>query len=205
MSFSREIVGETQIVLPNFSLHGHIRALTGDRIAVATTLLLGNYLSGNVTLGRPVSDRVVTAIRRYLSDDTLNFSDMTEVPLSVHSGSVELVVGIDGLDSLPSLTHTDRRRLAFRELESHSASGRIFTFDKLVVAANSWLFSSDVLNLQVGPMETSLAVPVLMAQDLSVSRITLPLELVKNRSEQEIGRVRELLEATELRLGVNDE
>ncbi len=203
--FTDEIVGETVTVLPSLSVHGHVRNLTGDRLAIVSTLLLGNALSGNVTVGRPVSGRVATAIRRFLSDDSLNFPNMTQVPLSVHSGSVELAVCRGGLEAMKEPSQDGRRRLLFQELPSHSASGRLFTFDRMVVSTNSWIYSSNVLRLPVGVFESSIAVPVLMSQDLSISKITVPREIVSDRNADEIRSLQMLLESTELKLEITGE
>ena len=200
--FTDEVIGESMEVIPPLSVHGHVRTLTGDRLAVVAALLLGNALSGSVSVGRPVSIRVVIAIRRFLADDSINFPYATSVPLSVHSGSVELVVSAGGLETMNPPSQNGRRRLLFQEMPSHSSSGRLFTFDRMVVSTNSWLYSSKVLRLQVGSIESSLAVPVLMAQDLSVSKITVPSDMVDGISAGVIRNLQRLLESTELKLDI---
>ena len=200
--FADDVIGDSVEVLPPLSVHGHVRTLTGDRLAIVSALLLGNALSGSLAVGRPVSIRVVTAIRRFLSDDSINFPHATNVPLSVHSGSVELVVSAGGLETMKSPSQHGRRRLLFHEMPTHSSSGRLFTFDRMVVSTNSWIYSSKVLRLPVGSIESSLAVPVLMAQDLSVSKITMPSEMAHGRAAAELRSLQRLLESTELKLDI---
>lgn len=200
LEFVETIVAQEASVRPSLILHGHLRTLTGDRLAVATVLLLGQTITGSLRVGRPISKRVAIEIRRFLGDDGLDLPEVTDVPLAVHSGTVEMVIGTEGLNSLTDPSQTDRRRLLFQELPSHSSVGRLFTFDKLIVSSNSWLYSMPSSHRPDRILETSLAVPLLMAQDLGASKIEIGQELVSSRKPLDVSRVASLLASTDILL-----
>lgn len=205
LEFRETIIAQETSTRPALKVHGHVRTLTGDRLAVTSALLIGSAITEQLTVGRPVSKRVASEIRRFLSDDRLDFPESTEVPLAVHTGSVELRIHTDAIDALTSPVQTDRRRIRFAEFPSHSNAGRFFTFDKLLVASNSWIFSSDGSAGARRDFETSLAVPVLMAQDLSASKIDVPARLVEGRTPDDINRVARLLASTDILLAIEGE
>lgn len=203
LDFVEVIVGQEASVRPALSVHGHVRVLTGDRLAVCAVLLLGPAVTETLSVGRPISRRVATEIRRYLGNDGIDMPEVTEVPLAVHSGSVEMILESAGVTETDGPDQSDRRRILFQELPSHRSSGRLFTFDKLIVTTNSWLYSMSDGGRKADPFETSLAVPVLMAQDLSASKITIPRHLSESVDEDRLRRAGRLLAATDLLLSID--
>ncbi|WP_443347902.1 hypothetical protein [Arthrobacter rhombi] len=132
----------------------------------------------------------------------LDIPETTAVPLAVHTGSVELVLcQEDG--ELRDVGHADRRRMLFRELSSHKAAGRLFTYQSITLATNSWIFGKDGLAKNGNTrLETSLAVPVLMSQDLSVSKLNVPASLARLVGGDRMQAIARLLLMTDLQLSV---
>ncbi|MGW9405386.1 hypothetical protein ACWGQ2_15615 [Arthrobacter sp. NPDC055585] len=202
-AFSQEILGETVSPLPSLVMHGHLRTLTGDRIAVASALLLGRTITERLKVGRPISQRVAGQIRAFTGVEGLDIPETTSVPLAVHTGSVELIV-VQREEEFPILDHFDRRRMALREVPTHQAAGRLFTFEAVTVATNSWLFGKPSLTMNGNTeLEAALAVPVLMAQDLSASKITIPSSLAELVDEKRLQAIARLLISTDLQLNVD--
>ena len=200
--FSQELLGEVVSPIPSLIMHGHLRTLTGDRIAVASTLLLGRTLTDRLKVGRPISQRVAARIRAYTGLEGLDIPETTPVPLAVHTGSVELILP-PGYSDLPEIEHSDRRRMVLKELPTHQAAGRLFGFESVTLASNSWVFGAgDLIRNGNTELEAALAVPVLLAQDLSASRITISSNLARSVDEQRLKSIARLLIATDLQLNV---
>ena len=200
--FSQEILGEAFSPIPNLIMHGHLRAMSGDRVAVASALLLGRVITDRLTVGRPISQRVAARIRAFTGVEGLDIPETTPVPLAVHTGSVELILP-PGYSDLPELEHSDRRRMILRELPSHVSAGRLFNFDSVTLASNSWIFGTgDLIRNGNTVLEAALAVPVLIAQDLSASRITISSKLAQSVDEQKLKSIARLLITTDLQLNV---
>lgn len=199
--FVERIVALETTVRPLLSVHGHIRVLTGDRMAIAIALLLGGAISESFSVGRPISLRTASGLRRFLDNDELDIIGTTAVPLAVHSGSVELCIVDENIAELKDPEQADRRRLLFQELPSHSNSGRLFAFDKLMVSSNTWLFSSSFGHAD-RKLETSLVVPLLMAQDLSVSKFSVPRSYIEGRNPADVDAIARLLTSTDIRLSI---
>lgn len=200
--FSQDLLGENVSPVPGLIMHGHLRSLTGDRIAAASALLLGRAITEGLEVGRPISQRVAAQIRSFIGVEGLDIPGTTSVPLAVHTGSVELILS-RGAGELPKLEHWDRRRMALREVPTHQAAGRFFTFESVTVATNSWIFGeASLIRNGNTKLEAALAVPVLMAQDLSASRITIPSDLAHAVSEQRLQSIARLLITTDLQLSV---
>lgn len=179
---------------PSLIISGHVTALTGDRIAVACALLAGESIGDYLSVGRDVSQRVGHAIRRYLKSDNL-LIDCSPIQNVVHTGSINLVLSDSISFSQESQPLEKQRRLWFSEVNADRVVGSLFSYDSLVVSTNSRL----VCGNQLGRL---LAVPVLMAQMLSVSRITIPIEYVGTLSDSELESAKLLLHATEIQLVV---
>lgn len=200
--FSQEILGEQVACIPSLIMHGHLRALTGDRIAVASTLLLGRAIMDRLKVGRPISQRVAGQIRAFTGVEGLDIPETTPVPLAVHTGSVELILPKGRVES-PKVEHSDRRRMVLTELPTHQAAGRLFSFDSVSVASNSWIFGAgSVMRNGNTELEAALAVPVLMAQDLSASKITISASLAQMVSAERLKAIARLLITTDLKLNV---
>ncbi|MDJ0321718.1 hypothetical protein [Pseudarthrobacter sp. PS3-L1] len=202
LNFMESILGVETPILPALIFHGQPKSLTGDRIAAATILLLGNLVTGHLRVGRPISNSLGVQIRKYLDNDEINLPDGTDIPLAIHTGSVEIVIGPNSLEEVISPSQGDRRRILFRELPTHSSSGRLFTFDKFIVSSNSWLFEVES-NYPPSSLGVHLAVPVLMAQDLSASRIDVPNRLLAKCSTDDIRRIAGILNAVDILLSVD--
>ena len=201
LNFSQEILGEEVSCIPNLIVHGHLRTLTGDRIAVASALLLGRAIVDGLKVGRPISHRVAGQIRAFTGVEGLDIPETTPVPLAVHTGSVELILP-KGRVEAPKVEHSDRRRMVLTELPTHQAAGRLFSFDSVSVASNSWIFGGSVLHNGNTELEAALAVPVLMAQDLSASKITISSSLAQLVSEDRLKAIARLLITTDIKLNV---
>lgn len=202
LSFSQQLLGETISPIPSLVVHGHIRKFSGDRIAVASALLLGRNITDQLQVGRPVSIRVAAQIRSFTGNEGLDLPDTIAASLDVHTGSVELVLA-QGANELPKLEQSDRRRMVLRELPTHQAAGRLFSFESVTVATNSWIFGApSVIRNGNTELEAALAVPVLMAQDLSVSKITIPASLAHAVDEARLRAIARLLSTTDLQLNV---
>ena len=200
--FSQEILGEYVSTIPSLIMHGHIRKLTGDRTAVASALLLGRAVTERLEVGRPISQRVAAQIRSFTGVEGLDIPETTSVPVAVHTGSVELVVA-RGPGELPTLQQSDRRLMVLREVPSHQAAGRFFSFESITLATNSWIFGeASLMRNGITELEAALAVPVLMAQDLSASKVTIPSNLARAVSEQRLRAIARLLNTTDLQLNV---
>jgi hypothetical protein len=205
IEFSDAILGEHISTLPKLSIHGHLRSITGDRLAVASALLLGNRITEYLDVGRPVSKRVATEIRRFLQDDTVDVRNATTSSSAIHNGSVELVLSEAGQMAERS-PGDSRSRIAFTEQRSYQGTGRLFNFSQLIVTTNSWLFNgTHSTSGRRRELECALAVPVLFSQDLSISRISVPLRMTTDRDHETIHRISRLLASTDLRLEVKEE
>lgn len=204
--FLETIVGQESEVLPPLSVHGHIRTLTGDRMAVAMALLLTTRLSGKIDLGRPMSRRVADEITRFGASASLDFVDVTEVPLTVHSGSVELVLAdAENNFCLPATESAESRQVVLRELPTHAAAGRLFTHSGLIVSTNTSFLSSFMSGALTSSFESRLVVPILLAQDLSASSISVSPAQVHDVPAERLARIARMLAATEIRLFVKGE
>lgn len=202
LSFTQDLLGQSIEPFPSLIVHGHLRTLTGDRTAVAATLLLGRAITASLKVGRPISHRVASQVRKYTELEGLDIPETTTVPLAVHTGSVELVVCSDH-EELPVLVHSERRRMALKEVPSHQYAGRLFSFESVVVATNSWLFGEgSLIKNGNGHFEASLAVPVLLAQDLSASRITVSKPMVANVPPARLEALKQLLLSTDIQLKI---
>ncbi|MFR0636655.1 hypothetical protein RF641_01575 [Arthrobacter sp. LS16] len=205
LEFVRDIYGRPENYGPKFIAHGHPRQLTGDRIAVASILLVGNAIAHTLDVGRDVSSRVASAINLFLNEQFVSISNVVKSPPAYLSGGVELVLQSD-LSRLDSVEDKmGRKRLLFVDLPTDKFAGRLMDFEAIQMASNSYLFSSEVCAGNPVPrLWSRLALAIIFASDLSVSRISLPEDLCGDITATELSRLVELLQSIEINLVVGE-
>lgn len=194
LNFNQPALGENiQIQLP-LIVSGHVQLLTGDRIAVVCALLCGDLIRNELKVGKPMSGRVASAIRGFLGSPQLHV--MHELTTGQrHHGGLALVIEPDPVINRPRQGMKRQRQIWFSDLPADKAGGVMFTYESVLVSSNSSFFPAPLLH-------RALAVPVLMAQALGVSRITITPGQADSVTSEELQRVTELLDATELKLTV---
>lgn len=203
VEFMQQVLGEWGAVGQKLIVHGHPRQITGDRLAVACVLLKGAAIGRDLDVGRKVSAGLAAEINRFIGDSVVTVANVEPSPPANIVGGVELVLGSEESVLDEGEDHLGRKRMLFVELPVDRAAGKLFQFDSLHIASNSHMFSSSA-NYQkpVPKLWSKLAVPVLFATDLSVSRIVVPSKFLGNITKREFERLAILLRGVEINLVV---
>lgn len=201
LAFKQPVFGALKLVGQDLIVHGHPRQITGDRLAVAATLLKGHALGRSLDVRRPVSSNVAGAINKFLDTSFLNVKNVENSPPTNNPGGLELVLLPDGTSLSKSEDEYGRKRMLFVDLPVDKNAGRIFRFDSIQVASNAHLFATRA-NYQkpVPSLWAKLALPVIFASDLSVSRISVARSVTEGVSKSEFIRLSNLLHSIEISL-----
>lgn len=206
VEFSDEVYGAKTIIGPKFISHGHPRQLTGDRLAVAIVLLHGKKTGNHLDVGRKVSSRVANSINKYLGGETVTVANVEDNPPTNLNGGLELVLS-DSKSRLDDIEDKlGRKRVLFVDLPTDRYSGRLFTYDSIQIASNSFMFGSQRTDASgINALLPRLFLPVIYSTDLGVSRICIEPELVVDCDAKLLGRVGQLLQSIEINLVVGDD
>lgn len=200
LTLAPEAPGEPSPPLRDLLVDASIIGLSGDRLAAVAALAFGPHLRGVIATEKPVSQAVARALTRFcdpvfvapssISDEGTEFtgSGSTLVLDPLHRGYIgRNDVGrsqVIALDVLPMTTW----------------SGRLFSMDRLVVAANAGLLARPRSGAAaLGPQ---LAVALAFSHELHVSRIVLPTD--EDPGDPWFVRATALLAATGVQLVVAD-
>lgn len=179
-------------ISPPLLISGHVQQLTGDRIAAAAALLLGSRMTRVLEMNRSISEHFGLALAEFMADP--GFSTQTEASTGhARSGGNTLVITDDPKLDRPRQSHATGRRVWFTQLSLDRSTGRLFTFDSVVVSTNAHFIA-------VSDLGGSLAVPVLMAHELGVSTIEAPPGTAARVGRDSFDATADLLAATQLQL-----
>ncbi len=206
IDFSEEVYGIKTSIGPKFISHGHPRQITGDRLAVGIVLLKGARIGNSLDVGRKVSSRVADSINKFFGGETISISNVVDNPPANINGGLEIVLS-DSQSKLHDIEDKlGRKRMLFVDLPTDRNAGRLFTFDSIQIASNSFMFGS-IRNGKTGldALLSRLFLPIIYATDLGVSRISLEPELVKGLNLEDFKKVAKLLQSIEINLVVGGE
>ncbi|USQ79807.1 hypothetical protein NF556_19820 [Ornithinimicrobium faecis] len=193
LDFVDTVLGEVVRPIPPLIIAGHVSGLTGARLSVATAILLGPKVGEVLEIDRPVTHRAAAAVAGYVGlDGAVTGADG---PLThVHGSGTDLRItsSLEGLADL-ALDIPDRRVISLTEMPSHRASGSLLAGDRWVTCTNSWVHALD-------RPAAWLAVPVLLAEQASASRIVAPACISQALTRDQRAALEDLVDAADLRI-----
>lgn len=159
-----------------------------DRVALASYLAFGAWISGGVSFPNPVSPELASAIESDAAPVRIRPQQVDYVPRRISSSSAcaKVVVGQQDVDSAMSQS--------IRVLPRGKYAGFLQKDGRMQVASNAYLLAGCLSEwVQYRPV---LAVAVLVAEDLGVGA----LQIDENIVEEERFKLQSLLGAVGLRL-----
>lgn len=147
-------------------------SLPPDRLWVAAALCFGSRAPGVWEGEFPISPSVMTAVQTYLRDDVVISARVTEDAHQWYPGNAAMLVDAEYARSNEILSTSVGADLTLEIRRLGDWVGRLFSIDRVIMAANAFAFSADPSGFAGN--STVLALGVLVATDLQVDRIVLP-------------------------------
>lgn len=170
--------------------------LSQDRLAVASTLVFGPWVTGAFRLPKQVGAGVARSIIRFCEPSWVVPEPIDYGPKPIPAGSGILFTESRGKRTEPSLTRQARRDgTNLTILDSDQYAGSLFSMEGLYVTSNMFAFQLDGAHAPWLPL---LAVAVLFAEDLQCSTISIPMHYQETLESEHA--LMDLLSATGLRL-----
>jgi len=157
-------------LFPSVTVSGAPFSLHPDREAVAAGLIFHESVAGALTLGRGCSPLMASALRKFFEPIDLHVLSIDFEPSRINMGDSTLHVVVEGVNERSS-PRTDGNDVVF--VVKKEGAGMLATSREVGVVSNAVLVPAPG-DVPIKRMLPALGVAVLFAEDLFVSRVSLP-------------------------------